>query len=161
MSVPLGLIVVLSVVILVEGAVTVSRMVSRSSVAADPCYPDLAQRTNEWCKLMRTAVRDGVLPSPAQFTAAIGVPTAAWTLGADVSARAVDPDGFTLFAACRGAGRLTVTVSRSRAPVRELTIDCDGYPQPSVFVPPAAGPSRYVIGVAVTGDVTEAEYFVR
>jgi hypothetical protein len=163
----LGLLVLLSALILTEGVVTVGRIVLRRNPAPIVCSGDLQMRSDKWCQLETAAKLRGTVPSSDQFQAALGAQKLSWTLDSGYPDKIINASRFTVFATCRGTGELTIKVYQGATDVHNLTLGCAGAEMPEVPVPPAyvspgtIYPGPYVISVAVTGDVTAAEYFIQ
>ncbi|HEY1486749.1 MAG TPA: hypothetical protein VGF84_11650, partial [Micromonosporaceae bacterium] len=103
----LGLIVLLSLLILVEGVVTVGRIVLRSAPPPVACSGDLQDRGDKWCQIETAAALRNTVPSIGDFTDVLGSPTDTWVSGYGYRPRSVA--GRLLYVACRGAGALLVT----------------------------------------------------
>jgi hypothetical protein len=164
----LGLIVILSLVILIEGVVTVGRIVLRSGPSpTDMCSLGLAMRANRWCELEYSSRATGRLPTADQFTSELGAQRYAWQLGPGQSSKIIDSSAFTIFVACIGSGRLEVKVYAGDTARYDVTFGCVDVPQTAFTVPAqrdgsgAVYPGPYVISAAPIGSLTAAEYFVR
>jgi hypothetical protein len=163
----LGLLVILSALILVEGVFTIGRLVLRKTPAPIICSGDLQERSDKWCQLETASKIQGTVPSASQFTAVLGSQKISWSLGDGYPNKIINASTFTVFATCRGTGTLTIKVYDGDTDVRNLPTNCGGPEFPEITVPPTHNPDGtvyagpYVISVALAGAVTEAEYFIQ